>query len=159
MVKKCRFGCFWRTAPLGLWDSFSVSPGILHTWLSNEKNCLDGLFDVFSCRKRPQGPFLPVLHFNAYSNAQVTWEHELSTSLSITQWHAVWRSAMSASKCVRFRIIQYQILNQAYFPPVCLSKMDNKHNISCWLQCGKRGSLRHLCWDRPAVKALWVEAI
>ena len=47
--------------------SVSVSPGILHTWLINEKNCLDGLFDVFSeKRKRPWDPFSIVLHFNPH---------------------------------------------------------------------------------------------
>lgn len=44
------------------------------------------------------------------------------------------------SKCVRFRIIQYKILNGAYITAVGLSRMDDKHPDLCWHNWGEKRS-------------------
>ena len=67
--------------------------------------------------------------YNAYSSVQLAWEHDINTSLTASQWNAIWRKVLSSSKCMRFRIIKYKILSSAYFTPVRLSKMDDNTKI------------------------------
>ena len=52
---------------------------------------------------------------------QQAWERDLNVSLSPAQWEVLWRTAVYASKCVQFRIIQNKIMCRSWL--VCLKLM------------------------------------
>ena len=89
---------------------------------------------------------LATANCNAYSSVQSAWERDLGISLESSEWDRIWKSALYSSKCVRYKIIQYKILNRAYFTPVTMSKINDESSDTCWHGCGGRGTLLHLLW-------------
>uniref|UniRef100_A0A667XHY3 Reverse transcriptase zinc-binding domain-containing protein n=1 Tax=Myripristis murdjan TaxID=586833 RepID=A0A667XHY3_9TELE len=59
------------------------------------------------------------------------------------------------SNCVRYKVIQLNLLHRVYITPFRLKKMDHTLSNLCWHGCGEVGTLLHSLWSCPAVKALW----
>lgn len=88
---------------------------------------------------------------------QMKWHQDLGINMSTTEWDKLWRDSITVSNCVRYRVIQMKIMHRAYFTPSKLRTMDQSISDLCWHGCGEVGTLIHMLWHCPAVKALWEE--
>ena len=88
---------------------------------------------------------------------QMKWHQDLGITLTTSEWDRLWRNSITVSNCVRYRVIQLKIMHRAYFTPSKLKKIDENISDLCWHGCGEVGTLIHMLWHCPAVKALWEE--
>ncbi|KAF3843393.1 hypothetical protein F7725_002242 [Dissostichus mawsoni] len=89
--------------------------------LANKKGMISGIYKL-----------LLTSTANTNLQTQKRWEQDITLTLTPVEWDRIWSNSTSISKCVRFRVIQLQILHRAYITPCRLKKMDQTLLGLCW---------------------------
>ncbi|KAF3843395.1 hypothetical protein F7725_002244 [Dissostichus mawsoni] len=89
--------------------------------LANKKGMISGIYKL-----------LLTSTANTNLQTQKRWEQDIGITLTPVEWDRIGSNSTSISKCVRFRVIQLQILHRAYITPCRLKKMDQTLLGLCW---------------------------
>lgn len=90
---------------------------------------------------------------------QSRWEVILGEPLSEKDWIKVHEGVKAANSNVRFKLVQYNFVHQAYLTPKTLSKIFPTRADSC-PRCGAADSdFMHMVWTCPRLSQYWTSVL
>ena len=85
----------------------------------------------------------------------ITWERDFGVSYSAQSWAKSIRILTASTRSTNLLEMHQKLLLRWYLTPHRLAKMFPNANATCWRQCGERGTLFHIMWECPNIRALW----
>lgn len=85
-----------------------------------------------------------------------SWETDLNVSITEEAWTVILNNSKRMSRELKTRLIQFKILNRVYWTPSRLHRVGLRDNAGCWRCSETHGSLLHMLWSCPQVKAFWL---
>jgi hypothetical protein len=59
------------------------------------------------------------------------------------------------SKFLVIREMQIKMALRLHLTPIRIAKITNSSDTTCWLECGKRGTLLYWWWDCKLIQPFW----
>lgn len=93
-----------------------------------------------------------------YRNLHIDkWEEDLSCQFTDTQKQHILTFTHKSSICAKIQETNYKILTRWYRTPSVLKKFYPTTSDICWRCTQNKGTLLHIFWSCPRIKAFWGE--
>lgn len=87
------------------------------------------------------------------------WERELGSHCNLFTVERILKMVHVASADIKRSEINFKCLARWYATPDRLSKLYPDTSDRCWRGCSYLGTMLHICWECPVIKAYWKKII
>lgn len=87
------------------------------------------------------------------------WEKDLQTRFDRSEWDAMVKNMLTATRDARSKLIQFKIFNRLYWTPVKMHRVRLGQSNLCWRCNLEFGNLVHMFFSCPAIQAFWMRVI
>lgn len=81
----------------------------------------------------------------------------MGVSYTTEQWQKALHTTYAATKSANLWELTHKILLRWYLTPYRISKFSLQASPLCWRNCGDIGTLYHIMWRCPVLKAFWAK--
>lgn len=94
-------------------------------------------------------------HTQTKTMSMLNWEGDLKTKFALTDWLKATQSNYNYSHCTNHWDSSLKILYRSYLTPMRLSHIFSNVLMTCWRQCGSKGTIFNILWGCKSVKSFW----